>query len=114
MLRDLGRTSKVVGVAALMLSASGCGGGSASTSSGDVERDARVVLQADLRPDATGMTAARFARKFTDLEGVAGTRSDAGQHVWVYSTPDATDSEVTSARAAMRAESSVARTEQVR
>lgn len=113
MLLASGRAPRAVAVAALLLAASGCGGGSASTSSGDVERDARVVLQADLRPQATGATAARLAQKFIDLKGVAGTRGDAGQHVWVYSTPDATASEVSAALAAIRAEPSVARVEKV-
>ena len=109
-----GRSSKVVAAAALVLAASGCGGGSASTSSGDVERDARVVLQADLEPGSSGKTAARLAQKFIDLEGVAGTRGDAGQHVWIYSTPDATAAQVAAARSAMQTESAVARVETVR
>jgi len=114
MLQGPGRASRTVAVAALVLAASGCGGGSASTSSGDAERDARVVLQADLRPAATGRTAARLAQKFIELEGGAGTHGDAGQHVWVYSTPDATDSEVSGVVAAMQAEPSVVRVEKNR
>src|SRR5262245_12108086 len=114
MLLGSGRAPKALAVAAMVLAAPGCGGGSASTSTGDAERDARVVLQADLRAESTGKTAARLAQKFIDLEGVAGTRGDAGQHVWVYSTADATDSEVSAVLAAMHAEPSVARVEKVR
>ncbi len=114
MLLGSGRASKAVAVAALVLAVSGCGGSSASTSSGNAERDARVVLQADLRPGATGKTAARLAQKFINLEGVAATHGDTGQHVWVYSTPDATASQVSAALAAMHAEPSVARVEKVR
>lgn len=114
MLRGADRRAWAVGVTALVLAASGCGGGSASTSSGDAERDARVVLQADLRPQATGSTAAHPVQTFVDLKGVAGTRGDAGQHVWVYSTPDASDSEVSAVLSAMRAEPSVVRVEKVR
>ena len=108
-----GRT-KAAAVATLLLATAGCGGGSASTSSGDAERDARVVLQADLQPGSTGKTAARLAQKFIDLEGVAGTRGDSGQHVWIYSTPDATAAQLSAALAAMHAESSVVRVEKVR
>jgi len=106
--------AKAVAVATLLLATSGCGGGSASTSSGDVEHDARVVLQADLQPGSTGKTAARLAQKFIDLDGVAGTRGDAGHHVWIYSTPDATGAQVSAALAALHAESSVVRVEKVR
>lgn len=106
--------AKAAAVATLLLATSGCGDGSASTSSGDAERHARVVLQADLQPGSTGKTAARLAQKFIDLEGVAGTRGDAGQHVWIYSTPDATGAQVSEALAAMHAESSVVRVEKVR
>ena len=74
-------------------------------------RDARVVLQADLKPGSTGMTAARLSQEFTDLKGVAGTRGDAGQHVWVYSTPDATARGVSAALSAMYSNPSVARVE---
>lgn len=100
-----------------LLALSGCSGGSASTSSrssGDVERNARVVLQADLQPGSTGKTAARLVRKFIHLESVAGTHGDAGQHVWVYSTPDATAAEVSAAVFALRADPSVVRVERVR
>src|SRR3954452_5631151 len=73
---------KIAVVATMLIVASGCGGGSGSTSSGDAERDARVVLQADLKAGSTGKTAARLTHKFIGLEGVAGTRGDGGQHVW--------------------------------
>ena len=108
------RARKTAAVAILLLATSGCGGGSGSTSSDEVERDARVVLRADLHPGSTGKTAARLAQEFIDLDGVAGTRGDAGQHVWIYSTPDATSEEVSAALAAMKAEPSVARVEKVR
>jgi hypothetical protein len=93
---------------------SGCGGGSASTSTGDAQRDARVILQVDLRPGSTGKPAARLAARFIDLEGVAGTRGDAGQHVWIYSTPDATDPDISAALAAVHAVPAVDRIEKVR
>jgi hypothetical protein len=109
MLLGSGRVPGIVAVAALVLAVSGCGGGSGSMSSGDAQQNARVVLQADLRPGATGKTAARLAQKFIELDGVAGTRGDAGQHVWIYSTPDASHSDVSAARAAMHAEPSVVR-----
>lgn len=109
-----GLATKIAVVAILLLAPSGCGCGSASTSSVDAERDARVVLQADLKPGSTGKTAARLTQKFIDLEGVAGTRGDGGQHVCIYSTPDATAEEVSGALSAMPAEPSVARVERVR
>ncbi len=109
-----GRVGTGAALAALLLATSGCGGSSSSTSSGDVERDARVVLQADLQPGSTGRTAARLAQKFIDLQGVAGTRGDGGQHVWIYSTPDATSADVNAALSAMHAEPSVGSVERVR
>jgi hypothetical protein len=114
MFPQCGRIAWVAVVPSVVLAVSGCGGGSASTSSGDAERDARVVLEADLRPQATGMTAARLAQKFVDLHGVAGTRGDSGQHVWVYSTPDASKADVAAAVVAMWSEASVVRVERVR
>jgi hypothetical protein len=99
---------------AIVAAVSGCGGGSASTSSGDAQKSARVVLQADLQPGSTGGTAARLAQRFIELEGVAGTRGDAGQHVWIYSTPDATAEEVTAMMTALRASRAVAHIERVR
>lgn len=108
------RVRSTVAVAGLLLLVSGCGGGSASTSSDDVERDARVVLRADLQPESTGKTAARLVQKYIDLEGVAGTRGDDGQHVWVYSTPDATAAEVAAALSALRMDPSVVRVQKVR
>ena len=101
-------------VLAIVPAVSGCGESSASTSSGDVQTNARVVLQADLEPGSTGGTAARLAQRFIDLEGVAGTRGDAGQHVWIYSTHDATAEEVTAMMTAIRASRAVAHVERVR
>ena len=101
-------------VAGLLLLVSGCSGGSDSISSGDIARDARVVLRADLQPGSTGETAARLVHKFFDLEGVAGTHGDAGRHVWVYTTPDATSAEVSAALSALRADPSVVRVEKER
>lgn len=110
-----GRARKTTSAVAIsLLATSGCGGSSASTSSGDAERDARVVLRADLQPGSTGKTAARLAQQFIDLEGVAGTRGDAGEHVWIYSTPDASAAEVSAALSAMHADRSVSRVEKVR
>ena len=108
----LARTIAVIAI--LLVATSGCGGGSASTSSGDAERDARVVLQADLKAGSTGKTAARLTQKFIELEGVAATRGDGGEHVWIYSTPDATGAQVSAALSAMQAEPPVARVERVR
>jgi hypothetical protein len=73
-----------------------------------------VVLRADLKPGSTGMTAARLTQRFIDLDGVAGTRGDAGEHVWIYSTPDATAEQVATARSALSAVPAVVRVEQVR
>jgi hypothetical protein len=108
------RVRSTIAIAGLLLLVSGCGGGSASTSSGDIERDARVVLRADLQPGSTGETAARLVHEYFDLEGVAGTRGDAGQHVWLFSTPDATATEVSAALSALRSDPSVVRVEKVR
>ena len=108
------RVRSIGAVAGLLLLVSGCSGGSDSISSGDIERDARVVLRADLQPGSTGETAARLVHKFFDLEGVAGTHGDAGRHVWVYTTPDATSAEVSAALSRLRADPSVVRVEKER
>jgi hypothetical protein len=97
-----------------LLLLSGCGGGSASISSEDVEHNARVVLRADLQPGSTGETAAEMVHRYFGLDGVAGTHGDAGQHVWVYSTPDATAAEVSAAMSALRADPSVLRVKRLR
>jgi hypothetical protein len=72
------------------------------------------VLQGDLRRGSTGKTAARLAQRFIDLKGVASTNGDTGQHVWIYSTPDATTAEIRAAMSALRAEPSVVRVEKLR
>jgi hypothetical protein len=101
-------------VAGLLLLLPGCSGGSDSISSGDIERDARVVLRAGLQPGSTGETAAQLVHKYFDLEGVAGTHGDAGRHVWVYTTPDATSAEISAVLSAIRTEPSVVRVEKER
>lgn len=102
------------GVVTGLLLVSGCGGGSASISSGDIKQDARVVLRTDLQRGSTGETAAQLVHRYFGLDGVAGTHGDAGRHVWVYSTPDATAAEVSAAMSALRADPSVVRVERVR
>ena len=55
-----------------------------------------------------------MVHRYFGLDGVAGTRGDAGRHVWVYSTPDATAAEVSAAMTALRADPSVVRVVKVR
>ncbi len=86
-------------MAALLVAPAGCGGdGKGSVSSNQVQRDAEVVLRADLRPGSTEETAARIVRRLVDFDGVAGTRGDSGEHVWIYSTTDVTAAQITTIR----------------
>lgn len=49
-----------------------------------------------------------------DLDGVAGTRGDEGEHVWVYSTSDARAADVSAAMDLLRADPSVVQVQWVR
>ena len=73
---------------AVVLSAGAACGGAGSVSSDEVQRDAKVVLRADLKAGSTGETAEEIVRRFARVEGVWGTHGDAGRHVWVYGTTD--------------------------
>jgi hypothetical protein len=55
-----------------------------------------------------------MVHRYFGLDGVAGTHGDAGRHVWVYSTPDATAAEVSAALSALRADPSVLRVKRLR
>jgi hypothetical protein len=81
---------------AVTLSAGAACSGASSVSSVEIQRDAKVVLRADLRSGTTGETAAKIVRRFMRVEGVWGTRGDRGKHVWVYGTTDVTPEQVKS------------------
>ena len=100
-------------VAVVLSTGSACGG-EASLSSDEMQRDAKVILRGDLRPGSTGETAARIVRGFGGMEGVWGTRGDAGKHVWVYGTTDVTPEQVISIRRHLQNVSSVESVTQVR
>ena len=100
-------------VAVLYSTGSACGG-EASLSSDEIQRDAGVVLRADLKPGSTGETAARIVRAFARVEGVWGTRGDNGKHVWIYGTPDVTSGQVRSIQRKIEDAPSVTSVTQVR
>lgn len=97
---------------ALVLAATGCGG-HASTSSAQAQRQAQVVLEADLVPGTPGRVGVRISQDFIDtLRVVSATNSDGRHHVWVYIGREATPSQVRAIRtrlAALPAVSSVRR-----
>lgn len=90
------------------------GGGEASVSSDQVQRDAKVVFRADLRSGSTGETAAKIVQRFTRVEGVWGTRGDDGKHVWIYGTTDVTPKRARSIQRQLEDVSSVESVTQVR
>jgi hypothetical protein len=100
--------------AALSTSAACGGGGKASVSSDQVQRDAKVVLRADLKSGSTGEIAAKIVKRFTHVEGVWGTRGDDGKHVWIYGTTDVTPEQAKSIQRQLEDVSSVESVTQVR
>jgi hypothetical protein len=103
----------LVGVA--LATGSACGGGEASSvSSDEIQRDAKVVLRADLKSGTTGETAAKIVRRFISVEGVWGTRGDDGKHVWIYGTTDVTSEQAKSIHRQLEDVSSVESVTQLR
>ena len=93
----------------------GCGeGDKGSVSSDQLERDAKVVFRADLKPGSTGETAANIVRRFADVEGVWGTRGDDGKHVWIYGVTDATPEQIDAMEQRLRRVPSVTAVRQLR
>lgn len=84
----------VVGVVAgvLSLGVIGCSseGRTGSVSSVQAMAEATVVWRADLRQGTTAQVAVALTRRFIEYGGVAATRGDNGQHLWVYSTSQPT------------------------
>jgi hypothetical protein len=100
-------------VAVLLSTGAGCGGES-SVSSDEIQRDAKVVLRADLKSGSTGETAAKIVRRFTRVEGVWGTRGDDGKHVWIYGTTDVTPERARSIQRQLESVSAVESVTQLR
>jgi acetylornithine deacetylase/succinyl-diaminopimelate desuccinylase-like protein len=103
-----------VALVAVVLSISAACSGEASVSSDEVQRDAKVVLRADLKSGSTGETAAKIVQRVTRVEGVWGTRGDGGKHVWVYGTTDVTPEQARSIQRQLEDVSSVVSVTQVR
>jgi hypothetical protein len=100
-------------VAVALSTAAACGG-EASVSSDEMQRDAKVVLRADLKSGSTGETAAKIVRRFTHVQGVWGTRGDDGKHVWIYGTTDVTSEQAKSIHRQLEDVSSVESVTQLR
>lgn len=82
-------------VAVVLWTGAACGEGDEGAVSPDqIQRDAKVIFRADLKPGSTGEAAARIVRQFAGMEGVRGTRGDDGNHVWISGTTDATPEQV--------------------
>lgn len=60
--------------------------------------DAAAVFEADLASGGTGESASRLVQRWIRMEGVDATRSDSGQHVWVYSVSDPTSAQIAEIR----------------
>jgi len=90
------------------------GGGKASVSSDQVQRDAKVVFRADLRSGSTGKTAAKIVQRFTRVDGVWGTRGDDGKHVWIYGNTDVTPEQANAIQARLEDVTSVESVTQLR
>ena len=90
------------------------GGDAGGLSSTDVRRDASFVLRADLKQGSDGEAAARLTRAWIDHDGVSGTHGDAGKHVWVYGSPDATVTQMDAMFEAMESDGKVSSVVRVR
>lgn len=100
-------------VAVALSTGTACGGAS-SVSSDEIQRDAKVVIRADLKSGSTGATAAKIVRRFTRVEGVWGTRGDDGKHVWIYGTTDVTPEQTRSIQRELEGVSAVESVTQLR
>jgi hypothetical protein len=69
-------------------------GGSEVMSVDKARRQAEAVLRADLVTGSTGKETSRLVQSLIAAPGVAATRGDAGEHVWVYTTPDVTSAQI--------------------
>ena len=105
--RTLIRFLTVVMVGAGLLAAAGCCGES-SVSSDQIQRDAKVVFRADLKPGSNGAAAARISQRLIRVGGVWGTNGDSGRHVWIYSTRAVTPAQVRGIRRVLSRDSWVA------
>ncbi len=92
------------GLACLVL-LTGCG--SDQRSSIDIERDAKIVVRAELRPGSSGEDAADLGKKYIEFASVAGTRGDGGNTVTLFLSPQATDDEAEAVSQALSRESRV-------
>lgn len=70
------RLSATALVAVVLWTGAACGEGDEGAVSPDqIQRDAKVIFRADLKPGSTGEAAARIVRQFAGMEGVRGTRA---------------------------------------
>jgi hypothetical protein len=87
----------------------GCGAEQRSLS--EVERDADVVVRAELRPGSSGEDAAELGEKYITFAGVAGTRGDRGDTLTLFLSPQATEDEAEAVSQALSRESRVEQVE---
>jgi len=92
------------GIACLLL-VIGCGADEISPS--EIERDAKVVLRAELRPGSSGEDGADLTQKYIKFTGVSGTRADAGATLTLFLSPDATEDEAEAVKQALSRDSRV-------
>ncbi len=83
----------------------GCG--SDLLTSQEAERDAKIVLRAELRPGASGEDAADLTEKYIKFSGVAETHGGGGDTLTVFFSPEATEDEADAVRQALSRESRV-------
>ncbi len=92
------------GLACLVL-LTGCGSDQVSAS--DIQRDAKIVVRAELRPGSSGEDAADLGQKYIKFASVVGTSGDGGDTVTLFLSPQATDDEAEAVRQAISRESGV-------
>ena len=100
------RLTAALGCVVVLLA--GC---SAEATRESIQREAEVVIRADLRSASTGEDAAELTEKYIKFPGVAGTEGDAGDTLTLFLSPKATEDEAEAVRDALSAEP---RVEQVR
>ena len=101
-------TSPTAALASLVVLLSGC---SAEATRDSIEREAEVVIRADLSPTSTGEDAAELTEKYIKFPGVAGTEGDPGDTLKLFLSPEASEDEAEAVWDALSAEP---RVEQVR
>jgi hypothetical protein len=99
-------TGLAAGIASLFMLI-GCG--VEQTSLSQIQRDARVVLRAELSPDSSGDDGADLTHEYSKFDGISGARADGGDTLAVFLSPEASEDELDAVKQALSRDSRVER-----